>query len=464
MKKKDNIYLKQKLLLVTLGLLIVLLIVEGAFRIGGIIAYKGIEGQPGHEGAFKILCVGDSSTFGLGATSRSKFSYPAQLQRILEERYPAKKVQVINLGIPGINSTQLANRFEGYILKYNPDVVIVQIGANDWWNLEESHIDRFYNTDPLRRLILSIELLLNNLRVYQFLKLSSQSIRLNRMKVPDFPGDESKRIYKTFFADPVKTEALFNIMEENIRKMRDIAHMYDVKSIFVEYHVDNGGPPHTYLHQIYSEFKVPVVENNDIIFAKAERWGIKVFSEDNWHPNDTGYLLIARSIYNKLVDEGILIGEKIELFENLDFRNIVPFYEGFYNPERWPPMNHRWRWSKKEGVISIPAKGIIIELAFQCNHPDIDREPVIVSLLLNGNFLDMIIFTDKKRQLCRRYYIPDSIKGVAELVIKVSRTWNPYKYGISNDNRDLGIALRDIKFINKKPIPLREGGAICVGD
>jgi hypothetical protein len=38
-----------------------------------------------------------------------------------------------------------------------------------------------------------------------------------------------------------------------------------------------------------------------------------------------------------------------------------------------------------------------------------------------------------------------------QLLLRVSKTWNPYEYGLSNNNRDLGIAVREIEYIDKLP-------------
>ncbi len=123
-------------------------------------------------------------------------------------------------------------------------------------------------------------------------------------------------------------------------------------------------------------------------------------------------------------------------------------YLGFYDPEKWPPKYYTWRWSKKEGIISIPKKDTNIELTLQCNHPDIEKDPVTVDLFLNNEPLDKVTFINNKRFFSKRYYIPSSIKGIPKIRLNVSRTWNPHKYGISRDDRNLGIAVREIKFID----------------
>jgi lysophospholipase L1-like esterase len=88
------------------------------------------------EGSFRILCVGDSNTYGTGVERVE--TYPAQLQRFLNETPGTTRLQVTNLGVPGSNSAQVRNRLPQYLELYDPDLVIVLIGVNDYWNPEET--------------------------------------------------------------------------------------------------------------------------------------------------------------------------------------------------------------------------------------------------------------------------------------------------------------------------------------
>lgn len=78
----------------------------------------------------RIVCVGDSITYGARLTDRAKCSYPAQLQRLLGD-----PVEVMNFGV---GSCTLIRKGRpnvwsqlGKIEKANPDVVIVSLGTND---------------------------------------------------------------------------------------------------------------------------------------------------------------------------------------------------------------------------------------------------------------------------------------------------------------------------------------------
>ena len=87
------------------------------------------------EGAIRILCVGDSHTFGLPLPEEE--SYPAQLGEALARRHPGIEIEVINLGIPSLNSAFVANRLEEQMHQIQPQLVIVWVGINNLWNVVE---------------------------------------------------------------------------------------------------------------------------------------------------------------------------------------------------------------------------------------------------------------------------------------------------------------------------------------
>src|SRR5262245_53421637 len=80
-------------------------------------------------GEFRVLCIGDSVTFGFNVDQPD--SYPERLQAALRARFPGRPITVINAGTPGWSWLQgvLFLRREGLALR--PDVVVMAHGAND---------------------------------------------------------------------------------------------------------------------------------------------------------------------------------------------------------------------------------------------------------------------------------------------------------------------------------------------
>ena len=76
--------------------------------------------------AMRIVCLGESTT-AMGGDD----SWPSQLERILNSRFPERKVVVINAGIPGATSVLLVEKARKLSSVYRPDLIIAMMGEND---------------------------------------------------------------------------------------------------------------------------------------------------------------------------------------------------------------------------------------------------------------------------------------------------------------------------------------------
>lgn len=306
--------IKQKILLIILSLFVAVLIGEGLFRIGGLLVNGRKSDNLKKNESYRIICIGDSTTYGIGASNINKFSYPSQLQNILDKNIINNKFEVINLGSPGMNSSQVLNRFEKNIFDYKPDMVIMMVGINDPWNFEESNILKFYNMTTIRGLYMRMELLLNQLKLYQFIKLVYLSDKFNEISVPDFNDKTMNKAIDFYKGDPDRTKAFNMAIVNNIANLKQIAEDNNAKIIFMKYHNIGWGRPELIIHHTYTQLKVPVVDN-ELLFKKAKQLGLNILGNDKWHPNDLGYSFIAKNIFNKLVALKILNADAINIFE-----------------------------------------------------------------------------------------------------------------------------------------------------
>jgi len=69
-----------------------------------------------------MVCFGDSLTAGYGA--REGNSYPDFLQKRVN-------LKIINSGVSGDTTVDARKRFEEDVLEHNPDIVVIELGAND---------------------------------------------------------------------------------------------------------------------------------------------------------------------------------------------------------------------------------------------------------------------------------------------------------------------------------------------
>ena len=93
------------------------------------------------QGATRVACVGDSITYGLGLQNRDAESYPVQLQRLLDGKFPGG-YEVRNFGNSGRGiylDSMRGSEKRGFrympehkaALEWKPDVVICNLGIND---------------------------------------------------------------------------------------------------------------------------------------------------------------------------------------------------------------------------------------------------------------------------------------------------------------------------------------------
>jgi hypothetical protein len=108
-------------------------------------------------------------------------------------------------------------------------------------------------------------------------------------------------------------------------------------------------------------------------------------------------------------------------------------FEGFYAPEAGP--DGAFRWMPRRGIVNVE-KAAPFRLAFTCAHPDLEREPVVVSLHYEGKDVGAVV--------CRRPGTQDKRFAPGKsgaLRIVVSRTFQP-----ADDRRELGVAVSAIRW------------------
>jgi acyl-CoA thioesterase-1 len=96
------------------------------FALFGIIFFFMLSTMSANADTKKILAIGDSLTAGYGLPQQDAF--PVQLQAALEGK--GFDVKIENAGVSGDTSTGGLQRLD-WALASNPDVVILELGAND---------------------------------------------------------------------------------------------------------------------------------------------------------------------------------------------------------------------------------------------------------------------------------------------------------------------------------------------
>ncbi len=122
------------------------------------------------------------------------------------------------------------------------------------------------------------------------------------------------------------------------------------------------------------------------------------------------------------------------------------YYSGFYTPARKRPVG-KVRWMGKRGSVEIVKSGIMEFLIFY-EYPVVLDEPVIVTIDVDGDVIDEVVFF-KSKVIKRQYYFSESSVG-RRLNLTVSRTWNPQKFGVKW-GRIIGAAITAPRYFSKIP-------------
>ncbi len=131
-------------LLPLFGCVLSLLLIEAGLQIAAFVvtraaASRGAPAAPRAAGERVVLCVGDSFTYGVGASDGAT-SYPGALQDCLNEAPPGPAGgawRVVNGGWPGRNSAELLQRMPRFLAEERPDFVCVLVGKNNRWSHDE---------------------------------------------------------------------------------------------------------------------------------------------------------------------------------------------------------------------------------------------------------------------------------------------------------------------------------------
>jgi lysophospholipase L1-like esterase len=317
MKKKAIFYLLMPVLVVFL----MFVALEGVFQIGALFVGLRPTGLfSSNEQKQIILCLGDSHTYGIYYSEEE--AYPGQIQRLLEERAPGR-YHVLNLGLPGMNSSQIAARLPEWIDQYHPAYVIVCAGINNYWNRSDAEVDRGIFSRSLHKL-----------RTYRLFNLLKQRItdesmllegtgrpELERVLIDDGRGGAEHRNKKTgevliIHKGNLKEKDKFRTTPEAVALLRrdletvlSITRGHRARLILLTYSAApiNGEDRRFQRHNLLSNEMVRFGEENDVQVVDVRETFVRLLkdrtprsryfvSERDDHPNPSGYLEIAKQI------------------------------------------------------------------------------------------------------------------------------------------------------------------------
>jgi hypothetical protein len=282
--------------------LLTLALLEGALQLAAWLAPGILSRVPASASgeAIRILCVGDSHTYGAGAAVLE--SYPRRVQEILAQRYPQLRFEAQNRGIPGANSAYVANRLERQIAELRPDLVIVWVGINNSWNSTEtedwavggpwSRLQRFALRSRLVRLALVAWVTRPGATPLE----PTREERL-AMRRGDLPGRRGDRFERR--DEPLTDDAAYRRLDFDLARIAETARAHATPLLFLNYPYAFAPEVRAAVRTAGERLRVPVVDTLQDA-ARARKAGVNpIFVWGaGYHPSGALYGYIAESVAN----------------------------------------------------------------------------------------------------------------------------------------------------------------------
>lgn len=171
---------------------------------------------------YSILCLGESTT-----AQGDNFSWPAQLERVLNKNSSEMKFKVVNAGENSVFTTRIVRRVGEYLNRYNPDLVIVMMGINDTFATKKYEKGLFNDVN---------EFVHNSNKTVKMMRQRCQASECYIEKAKNYENEgkynEAKKIYENLLEiDKNSFEAYLNLgrlflLYENIGDENDAEKMF----------------------------------------------------------------------------------------------------------------------------------------------------------------------------------------------------------------------------------------------
>ena len=233
-------------------------------------------------GMFRVICVGDSSTF--GDQVRDGETFAMVLQDRLHKRFPDRAIDVVNAGVPGYTSHQVRKYIESELLALSPDVIVVMVGANDLVPAKGNIADKDRPQSSVR--IAKIRKKIGGLRLYQL---------LSAVMVPLRHAPKAEELGKNpDGSDNIRIRVDYDDFVANLMAIKEMGDRAGYRTIMMTV-------PHTFEneHIMNPYTRRAAKQSGAVLLDLAKRMkvlqgqGLDLYQPDGGHPSVRGHAEIA---------------------------------------------------------------------------------------------------------------------------------------------------------------------------
>lgn len=269
---------------------------------------RGPEFEPEFtEDEYRVVALGDSCTFGKGVLDEQ--TWPRQLERLLQERMPDRKVMVANFGVNGYSCIDYRRVLKKQGLKEKPHLIVIGYNINDFPNIT-ARVDKevFQGKKSLRAQIPGpIREGLGETAIFRWLR--ANYYHMNREK--NWASMERVAAKAVAGLDPTDESGLTpmivrNVVQESVDSGANVALFLFPYESMVYLDTYNSSPGER-LRKIVEKFDVPVIDVAEKFRAevrKADPQPQLFLRGDRYHPNPQGYAIVAETVFATLDRQG----------------------------------------------------------------------------------------------------------------------------------------------------------------
>jgi lysophospholipase L1-like esterase len=301
--------LTTRLALIPLGVVLAVCVLEAGLQAGAFCVRAAGQRLPATwlTGGRRILCLGDSNTYGIYLPDRT-LAYPQQFERLWNASVETPRIEVLNLGYPGTNSSGLRRDLPRMLETFRPDVVIIMVGANDYWT---AAVPLAAGTNLPDRMV---QVIRQYSRVYQLVYMLRRALDHRQLEVV-YPmlvdhGSSGKARYGDVEFDLGWTRAPRQVdhdqrLEENLRALVEDARAFGAEAVFMTYpsRMANYGDASRFLRSVADGTGARLIDLGAVFEPECPKEPCPDWLFTDHHPTARGYYLMAETLVRELQDE-----------------------------------------------------------------------------------------------------------------------------------------------------------------
>jgi len=302
---KPTPFLK-RLLLVLLGVVLAVGALEGGLQVAALAVRVSGQSLPSAwiTGNRRVLCLGDSNTYGLYLRDRGE-AYPPQLERLWNDGAAGERIEVLNLGYPGTNSSRLRRDLPRMLEAFRPAVVIVMVGSNDYWTAPVPP------AEPAGLLERAGQFVQRHSRVYQLAYMLGRAEDQRQLEVvypKESDGGSSglARYGDVEFAmgwtRATRQADHDQRLQENLRAIVEIVRTHGAEPVFMTYPSPmwNYGDASRFIRAAAADTGTRLIDLAAVFAPECPKEPCPVWLYADHHPTARGYRLIAETLLREL--------------------------------------------------------------------------------------------------------------------------------------------------------------------